>query len=600
LFLATLRFRSDDLNDPLLAGVSFMHKANGASSPNWAEAPLQFVPPRWLPHVKAAGKISPVFYEICLLSELAEAIHTGQIWVEHSRTHVNLRTTWIQDATWPQERETLVEKHPQLDSVDRLLKDLGDALDERIKDVDTHWPEFARNVVIENNELKLKRLEAVNLPSGTKQVAKLIRGALQKATLPELLTDIHARTGFADFLTSLNPQRRKIEQLIGRKFAVLMALGMNIGLQNMANAIKEATYDELAWVSDWFVREDTLQVALRSMVEAMLAVPITKRWGDGTTASSDGELFGVMAKALYADINPHAFDIGPAISVYTHLSDNFIPFYSQILPSRTREAAYVLDGLYYHQTDLHIDEHYTDTGGYTDIMFCMCHVDGLLFAPRLRNLAGRRLFAINKDVLSRTSHIGVLFDGVINTRIVKAGYDDLLRLHVSMKKGIVTASTAMRKLGLHHPQSALFRAAQEIGRAVKTLYILDYIRDPALRRRVLIGLNKGESYHALNRSLCIGYQGLLRSPSIQEQANQTLALRLLATAIMLWNAIHIDLAVTSLRTQGHTITDHQLEHIYPMMLEHINIIGEYRLPSDDTINQAIQKLRRQQPTMSRR
>ena len=126
-----------------------------------------------------------------------------------------------------------------------------------------------------------------------------------------------------------------------------MAHGMNIGLQNMANAIKGVTYDELAWVSDWFVREDTLQMALRSMVEAMVTVPITKRWGDGTTSSSDGELFGVMARALYADINPHAFDMGPAINVYTHLTDNFIPIYSQILPSRTREAAYVLDGYYY-------------------------------------------------------------------------------------------------------------------------------------------------------------------------------------------------------------------------------------------------------------
>ena len=150
----------------------------------------------------------------------------------------------------------------------------------------------------------------------------------------------------------------------------------------------------------------------------------------------------------------------------------------------------------------------------------------------------------------------------------------------------------MRNLNLNHPQSTLFRAAQEIGRAVKTLYILDYIRDPALRRRVLIGLNKGESYHALNRSLCIGYQGLLRSPSIQEQTNQTSALRLLATAVMLWNAIHIDGVVTKLRAQGHKITDHQLEHIYPMMLEHINIIGEYRLPTDETIDQLAQKLRR--------
>jgi hypothetical protein len=258
VFTHLLTYRQDD---PLLAGISFMNKANAAASTHWPDAPLKFVPVIWLSHVKnTAGEISPVFYEICLLSELADAIDTGQIWVEHSRAHINLRDTWIQDKAWTEERKTLVKERPQLDSADRLLKDLGDALDERITDVDTRWLEFARDVTIENGELKLKRLEAVNLPPGTKQTAKLIRNAFHKVTLPELLTDVYARTGFADLLTSLNTQTRKIDQLVGRKFAVLMAHGMNIGLQNMANAIKGVTYDELAWVSDWFVREDTLQI----------------------------------------------------------------------------------------------------------------------------------------------------------------------------------------------------------------------------------------------------------------------------------------------------------------------------------------------------
>ena len=119
-----------------------------------------------------------MFYEICLLSELVDAIHTGQIWVEHSRAHANLRNEWIQDKDWPEERKTLVDDRPQVSAADRLLKDLEEVLDERIKDVDARWPEFASSVTIENGELKLKRLEAVTLPPGTKQTAKLIRDAL--------------------------------------------------------------------------------------------------------------------------------------------------------------------------------------------------------------------------------------------------------------------------------------------------------------------------------------------------------------------------------------------------------------------------------------
>jgi TnpA family transposase len=39
-----------------------------------------------------------------------------------------------------------------------------------------------------------------------------------------------------------------------------------------------------------------------------------------------------------------------------------------------RDSTYVLDGLLYHESDLRIEEHYTDTAGFTD------HVFGLILA----------------------------------------------------------------------------------------------------------------------------------------------------------------------------------------------------------------------------
>jgi hypothetical protein len=39
-------------------------------------------------------------------------------------------------------------------------------------------------------------------------------------------------------------------------------------------------------------------------------------------------------------------------------------------------------------------------------------------------------------------------------------------------------------------------------------------------------------------------------------------------------------AVEVLRRANYEIDDAQLSHIYPMMLEHLNLIGEYRFPVD--------------------
>lgn len=76
----------------------------------------------------------------------------------------------------------------------------------------------------------------------------------------------------------------------------------------------------------------------------------------------------------------------------THISDQYTPFYTKVIAANARDATHVLDGLLYHESDLRIEEHYTDTGGFTDHVFALCHLLGFRFAPRIRDLADKRLY----------------------------------------------------------------------------------------------------------------------------------------------------------------------------------------------------------------
>ncbi|CAN7788983.1 Tn3 family transposase [Caballeronia sp. LjRoot34] len=51
----------------------------------------------------------------------------------------------------------------------------------------------------------------------------------------------------------------------------------------------------------------------------------------------------------------------------------------------------MLDGLLYHEFELGIAEHYTDTHGFTDHIFALCHALGFRFAPRIHDLREKRL-----------------------------------------------------------------------------------------------------------------------------------------------------------------------------------------------------------------
>ena len=49
-----------------------------------------------------------------------------------------------------------------------------------------------------------------------------------------------------------------------------------------------------------------------------------------------------------------------------------------------------------HETELKIEEHYTDTAGFVDHIFAMCRLLGFRFAPRVKSLGTNKIYAFHK------------------------------------------------------------------------------------------------------------------------------------------------------------------------------------------------------------
>ena len=150
----------------------------------------------------------------------------------------------------------------------------------------------------------------------------------------------------------------------------------------------------------------------------------------------------------------------------------------------------MLDGLLYHESDLRIEEHYTDTAGFTDHVFGLCHLLGFRFAPRIRDLADRRLYVTDKAKLY--PRLLPFIGGTIKVKQILAQWPEILRLASSIRLGTVTSSLILRKLASYPRQNGLAVALREFGRIERTLFTLDWLLDKNLRQRVTAGLNKGE------------------------------------------------------------------------------------------------------------
>ena len=258
---------------------------------------------------------------------------------------------------------------------------------------------------------------------------------------------------------------------------------------------------------------------------------------------------------------------------YTHISDQYAPFHTKVINATVRDATHVLDGLLYHESDLRIAEHYTDTAGFTDQVFGLMHLLGFRFAPRIRDLADKRLY-IHGEAKQYPTLAG-LIGGNINVRHIRAHWEDLLRLAASIRQGTVTASLMLRKLASYPRQNGLAVALRELGRIERTLFALDWMQHVELRRRVQVGLNKGEARNALARAVFLNRLGEFRDRSFENQRYRASGLNLVVAAIVLWNTVYLERAVQALRESGRIVDDTLLRHLSPLGWEHINLTGDY-------------------------
>jgi TnpA family transposase len=234
----------------------------------------------------------------------------------------------------------------------------------------------------------------------------------------------------------------------------------------------------------------------------------------------------------------------------------------------------------YHESDLRIAEHYTDTAGFTDHVFALCHLLGFRFAPRIRDLADKRLYVPGKA--GQWPALGALIGGSIQNKLIEQQFAEALRLAVSIQQGTVTASLILRKLGAYPRQNSLALALREIGRIERTLFTLAWLQDPALRRRVTAGLNKGEARNALAKAVFFNRLGEVRDRSFENQQYRASGLNLVVAAITLWNTLYLERAVTLLG-KSQAVDTALLQHVSPLGWEHVGLTGDYLWHSDKRV-----------------
>ena len=279
------------------------------------------------------------------------------------------------------------------------------------------------------------------------------------------------------------------------------------------------------------VTEEKLDNAITKVINAYNQFELPKYWGTGKSASADGTKWDVYEQNLLSEY--HLRYAGYGGIGYYHISDTYIALFSHFIPCGVYEAVYILDGLLNNKSDIQPDSIHGDTQAQSEAVFGLSYLLGIKLMPRIRRMKHLKYYRADKK--DRYEHINDLFNDTIKWELIKKYLPDMLRIALSIKAGKITASTVLRRLGTYSRKNKLYLALRELGRVVRTVFLLQYISEAELRQLIQSATCKSEEFNYFVKWVLFGGEGVIAENLRHEQRKIIKYNHLVANLLILYN-----------------------------------------------------------------
>jgi TnpA family transposase len=600
----TVGFAASQAQDSLIEAVDFLKEAFGKRkslrqySPQ--RFPVQFIPDkikRYLYRQDNQGqkRFLPDRYEFLVYRLLRNGLEAGDIFCRDSVRFRSFEDDLVDDEKWQQKEKLMADTSLTIliQPIQEHLKSLEQILEERITKVNQ------RIISGENKHFQIKQQGKQNrwtlqYPRASEPVNHPFFDTLKQVDIGDVMHFVNQQCRFMAAFEHVLGRYTKPERDDHALTAALVAWATNTGLYRMAE-ISDMEYHILAAVSDNFIRLETLSEANDRVSDDIAKLPIFQYFnlGDALHSSSDGQKFESQIPTINARHSSKYFGLKKGIVSYT-LVANHVPLNVEVIGANDHESHYVFDLLYNNTTDIQPEVHSTDTQGTNEVNFAILHLFGYQFAPRYKDIydeVSQSLYGFKHP--SQYGDLIIKPIRKINLNLIIEEWENMQRIMVSLALKTTTQSIIVGKLSNHARKNKTKRALWEYDNIIKTLYLLDYIDSPPLRRNVQQALNRGENYHQLRRAVSYANFGKLRFKNEYQQQIWNECARLITNCIIYYNATILSHMLSHKETTGDGQGAEMLKQVSPVAWKHINLHGRYEFrkrTENININAIIQEL----------
>ena len=579
--IRTLQLQSSTQNDTIVKAIEFLlENAHKKSKYITLETPekiptLSFISENWeklvFDNSEGELKINRRYFELCIFSYIAYELRSGDMFVNGAGSYGDYRNSLM---SWDECLPLLkgfCEEVNIPNTSKKFVRELKKRLSQKAALVDSLYPKQTELVIDENGVPTLKQKKS-NSNNKSSLLTAEIKKRMPERNLLDILCNTHHYTGWANVFCPLSGAEPKISNPIERYIINAFGNGTGMGPTQTAKHVKaDITAKMLSRINNRHVDLTGLDKALVKLVNYSNSFAITKALGDSTRCAVDGTLRQIYESNLFAE--PHFRYKNKGGIAYHYVADNYIAIFSTFIPCGVWEAIEIIEGLLKNKSDIQPDKIHADTQGQSVSVFGLAYLFNIELMPRIRNWKDLVFYRPTKK--TKYKHIDSLFTDVIDWDLIEMHWQDLMQVVLSIKNGKISSSTLLRKLNNYSRKNRLYQAFRELGRVVRTTYLLDYISDPKLRKTVTNATNKVEAYNGLSDWVFFGSNHIVASndPDAMEKAIKYNTI--VTDSIVLQNLVDISQIIYQLRQEGWVITREDISRLSPYLTEQIKRFGDY-------------------------
>lgn len=525
-------------------------------------------------------RIRRIAYELCVFEALCGKLRCKEIWVVGADRYRNPDDDLPAD--YEQNRIAYYSELGQPLDPEAFITQLQTQMDLALSAVNGELLDNPYVSIIakgKGGRIKVSPLHAQSEPQNLQLIKSEINRRWQTVSLLDVLKESELRINFTRHFKSV-AQREAIDRrtLQKRLLMNLYALATNAGTKRVAAGNHDEKYTDLMYVQRRFVRSDYLRQAIASVVNEIFRIRQPHIWGEvTTTCASDSKQFGAWDQNLLTEW--HVRYGGRGIMVYWHVEKGAACIYSQLKNCSSSEVAAMIEGVIRHCTEMEVEKQYVDTHGQSFVGFAFCHLLGFKLLPRFKSIKAKKLYRPFTGKPRAYPNLQPILTRPINWELIRRQYDQMIKYATAIRLGTAETEAILRRFTRENLKHPTYQALLELGKAVRTIFLCEYIGSATLRREIQQGLNVIELWNGVNDFILFGKGGEFATNRRKGQELTVLSLHLLQNCMVYINTLMIQqvLADSGLLK---TLEPEDFRALTPLIFNHINPYGVFSLDMD--------------------